>query len=624
MPRKYKPKVGARNYRNYSNQQIEDALRAIENGSCTLNEAARTYSIPAATLSRKKRGLHTLTPGRPTALTTADEDCLAKSILAAGDWGFPLSGYDVRLIVKSYLDRVGINERRFQSNFPGTDWLRGFIERHKNVLSERLCQNIKRSRAAVDASIINGYFDELDKSLKDVSPEYIVNYDETNMTDDPQRKKVLVRRGCKHPDRVMDSSKSSISVMFSGAASGSILPPYVCYKAEHLYQTWMERGPAGCRYNRSKNGWFNGAVFEDWFTTIALPHFKKATKGEPKVLIGDNLSSHLSVYVINTCKEYNIRFVLLPTNSTHLWQPLDVAFFRPLKMQWRQVLEEWKLKNRGTLPKDKFPYLLAQCLHNLNRDGCAKKNLVSGFSATGIVPLDGNKILKRLPTPTTPETRELRETSWSESLNEFFQEFRQSETQPKQPVRRKRLAVLPGKSIGDDDLPVAGTSGEKDQTLSEEEYEIDNPKLIADFINKTKKKKQIEKVYGKTKENVSFHDSSSDLDMIEDESDFEESIEKNTSKSLNRDDLEVGNFVVVDLKYDKGTKKEKTKKFVGQILKISSDKCLVKFFRKSNKAENIYVFPDQVDQSEVRKQEIVETVKPLFERRGRYCFPVEK
>lgn len=171
---------------------------------------------------------------------------------------------------------------------------------------------------------------------------------------------------------------------------------------------------------------------------------------------------------------------------------------------------------------------------------------------------------------------------------------------------------------------MAGTSGEKDQTLSEEEYEIDNPKLIADFINKTKKKKQIEKVYGKTKENVSIHDSSSDLDMIEDESDFEESIEKNTSKSLNRDDLEVGNFVVVDLKYDKGTKKEKTKKFVGQILKISSDKCLVKFFRKSNKAENIYVFPDQVDQSEVRKQEIVETVKPLFERRGRYCFPVEK
>lgn len=226
MPRKYKPKVGARHYRNYSDQQVQDALRAIERGSCTLNEAAKTYNIPAATLSRKKRGLHVNNPGRPTALSAADENRLAESILAAGDWGFPLSGYDVRLIVKSYLDRVGINERRFQSNMPGTDWLRSFIERHKHIISERLCQNIKRSRASVDATIINGYFDELEKSIKDVAPEYIVNYDETNMTDDPNRKKVLVRRGCKHPDRVMDTSKSSTSVMFAGSALGTVLPPY--------------------------------------------------------------------------------------------------------------------------------------------------------------------------------------------------------------------------------------------------------------------------------------------------------------------------------------------------------------------------------------------------------------
>lgn len=122
--------------------------------------------------------------------------------------------------------------------------------------------------------------------------------------------------------------------MFSGAASGTILPPNVCYKSEDLYQTWTERGPAGCRFNRSKNGWFNSAVFEDWFATIALTHFKKATKEEPKLLIGDNLSSHLSIHVISTCREFNIRFVLLPTNNTYMRQPLDVAFFQPLKKQW--------------------------------------------------------------------------------------------------------------------------------------------------------------------------------------------------------------------------------------------------------------------------------------------------
>lgn len=61
------------------------------------------------------------------------------------------------------------------------------------------------------------------------------------------------------------------------------------------------------------------------------------------------------------CHENNIQFVFLPTNSTHLTQPLDVAFFRPLKIHWRKILEDWKVgegKEEISIPKDKFPRLL--------------------------------------------------------------------------------------------------------------------------------------------------------------------------------------------------------------------------------------------------------------------------
>ena len=96
--------------------------------------------------------------------------------------------------------------------------------------------------------------------------------------------------------------------------------------------------------------------FTDWFVKIALPHL--ASKPGKKVLIGDNLSSHLSECVIRMCEENDIHFVFLPANSTHLMQPLDVAFFRPLKQAWRGVLEKWK-KGAGrlstTIPKDVFP-----------------------------------------------------------------------------------------------------------------------------------------------------------------------------------------------------------------------------------------------------------------------------
>ncbi|KAJ8965137.1 hypothetical protein NQ314_004362 [Rhamnusium bicolor] len=168
----------------------------------------------------------------------------------------------------------------------------------------------------------------------------MINYDETNLTDDPGRLKYIVRRGCKRPERVLDTSKSSISVMFSGTASGKLLSCYVVYKAEHLYDTWQQDGPRGTHYNRSKSEWFDGVIFEDWFVTVPLKYFQKYDKEVPKMLIGDNLASHLSVKVINLCKAHNILFVLHPPNSTHLCQPLDVAVFRLLKMFWRQVINE--------------------------------------------------------------------------------------------------------------------------------------------------------------------------------------------------------------------------------------------------------------------------------------------
>lgn len=86
--------------------------------------------------------------------------------------------------------------RQFKNNCPGPDFVVSFLKCHKKVLSTRLCQNIKRSRAAVSPDTINNYFDELEKELKDVPPSNIINYDETNLCDDPGRKKLIFKRGC--------------------------------------------------------------------------------------------------------------------------------------------------------------------------------------------------------------------------------------------------------------------------------------------------------------------------------------------------------------------------------------------------------------------------------------------
>ena len=123
-----------------------------------------------------------------------------------------------------------------------------------------------------------------------------MNYDEANFTDDPGSKQVICRRGTKRPERVLDTSKSSTSVMFSATASGQWLHPYIIYKAKNLYSSWLENGIKGAVYSCNISGWFDSSLFEDWFFKIILPYIRRFEG--PKVIIGDNLASHISYNVL--------------------------------------------------------------------------------------------------------------------------------------------------------------------------------------------------------------------------------------------------------------------------------------------------------------------------------------
>ncbi|CAI6374178.1 unnamed protein product [Macrosiphum euphorbiae] len=339
MPNKYKKQLGSRTYRNYSDEQLEKCLNEVKNKIKTQREAARAYGISRRTINYKLKDLHNSKIGRPDIFSTNEEKSFVDHIIVMSNYGFPIDKTDLRHIVKSYLDRIGRKVSVFKNNLPGLSWTANFIKRHKN-LSIRLASNIKRTRAAIDKEILENYILNLKETLSGVLPENVYNYDETNLTDNPGQKKVLVKRGSKYPERICNTSKVAISLMMCGNAKGEILPPYVVYKAKGLWEPWTQNGPKNCRYNTSPSGWFDANIFQDWFEKTLLRHLKK-NPGK-KVVIGDNLSSHLSSYIIDICKKENIYFVCLPPNSTHLTQPLDVAFFHPMKVDWRKILSEWK------------------------------------------------------------------------------------------------------------------------------------------------------------------------------------------------------------------------------------------------------------------------------------------
>lgn len=279
------------------------------------------------------------------------------------------------------------------------------------------------------------------------------------MVDDPKSKKMIFKRSAKRSERVMNYTKSATSVMFACTDEGLLLPPYVVYKAEGMWSTWTVGGPPGTRFNRTKSGWFDECCFLDWFYTIVVPWAKSRT-GQ-KMLIGDNLSSHFSGDVIKKCNELNISFICLPPNTTHLTQPLDVGVYGPLKREWRRHLENWKLgpgRQRPSLSKDEFPGLLKVVLDSMQEQ--MKKNIKSGFSATGIRPFNKDQVLKRLPKKSfssekdTQEEKDRKEALISSQIGtavlEVLQELRSKKT-PKG-KKRSKINVTPGKSISLDEI----------------------------------------------------------------------------------------------------------------------------------------------------------------------------
>jgi len=128
-------------------------------------------------------------------------------------------------------------------------------------------------------------------------------------------------------------------------------------------------------------------LVEDWFKVDFLDHIRR--QPGKKLLVGDNLSSHISMEVIRLCKENDVEFVCLPPNSTHLIQPLDVGFFGPMKRAWRKQLKSYAEKDPAAkfLDKPLFPGMLKELLECLHPD----RHLPTAFERCGLFPINREK-----------------------------------------------------------------------------------------------------------------------------------------------------------------------------------------------------------------------------------------
>lgn len=208
------------------------------------------------------------------------------------------------------------------------------------------------------------------------------------------------------------------------------------------------------------------------------------------------------------------------------------------------------------------------------------QNIRAGFTATGLIPLDRQQILKRIPRKnySNPE-------DWTNTFNDFFEDVRNSKKPSMK--KRKKVDVLPGKSVSLDDFENTHTEQDK----------------ARDEINS------------------SASSSSGENEILESESEVSDSAHVNVIKSVvNIDDLKTDDFIEVSFRTEK-----QEKFFVGKVLNISVLKKLeVQFLRPNSKLKNSYIFPIVDDVCDISISQVHGKLpEPTKLRRGGYFFDKE-
>ena len=180
--------------RQWNPEDMEAAMRAVQQEKKTVSAAAKQHSVPRKTLDDRIRGrvIHGSNPGPSTVLTAREEDALASYLLYMAERGFPLTSNMARGFAWAVSLRSGTSDRFNEETGPGKHWWSNFRARHPE-LTLRTADNLERSRAnALTKEVVDG---TLKRTLEENDlvnvPRQLFNCDKTFLPHNMSWEKVI-------------------------------------------------------------------------------------------------------------------------------------------------------------------------------------------------------------------------------------------------------------------------------------------------------------------------------------------------------------------------------------------------------------------------------------------------
>ncbi|KAK2666831.1 hypothetical protein RAB80_017252 [Fusarium oxysporum f. sp. vasinfectum] len=384
-----------------------------------LRASARKHSIKLSTLRDRCAGAQDITTARQKdlSLTVVQEEDLVNYIIERERAFQPLTKQEIHDFAQALSAVNG------DISYLGKNWVDRFISRHQTIEMKPSRVIDAARKRCVTKEMLREYYDGLNWVIesKNILRQHSYNVDETGV-------QIGETNGGTVAGTVMTSSSERIksdnstwsSILESISADGRRLTPTVVFTGENLQGQWFPSVFPDWKYTTSPTGWSNADIFLKWFMEVFIPETTPSDPSQWRLLVLDQHKSHITAELMKKAWLNKIWLSWLPSHSSHITQPLDVAVFGPLKRYYRQLTRFWA-SYEATSPHQQQLFL--QAYEEASQKALTRRNIISGFSATGLFPIDIQKALQSLKPkekkrksfegPTTPRKRQVvAETVW--------------------------------------------------------------------------------------------------------------------------------------------------------------------------------------------------------------------
>uniref|UniRef100_A0A8H7N0B1 HTH CENPB-type domain-containing protein n=1 Tax=Bionectria ochroleuca TaxID=29856 RepID=A0A8H7N0B1_BIOOC len=274
-------------------------------------------------------------------------------------------------------------------------WATRFFQRHGySSRPQKMLDLVRKEAENID--VIRDYFQQLQEVIdhEGILPDDTWNMDETGFRISIKSNAMIIMKRKRAYCFALPENRESATAVEAISASGRVIPACLILSSLTHCASWyheLQGLDPEARVAVAETGYSNDELALSW-----LQHFneysRKGQVGAKRLLLIDGHGSHHAAQFIEFCDNNGIIPFGMPSNLTHLLQPLDVCVFQPYKHYHGLALD--RLVCDGAVEITKLDFL--SIIEEVRKKAFKLSTIKVAFKKSGIYPLDCSIIIKEI------------------------------------------------------------------------------------------------------------------------------------------------------------------------------------------------------------------------------------